>query len=72
MTGETIPLAPAQEKSQASFMRRHLRDYSLLMCLLVILVFFQFMTDGKLFDPLNITNIILRALHNPQPYDSII
>jgi putative multiple sugar transport system permease protein len=60
MTGETLPLAPAAKKSQAGHMKRNLRDYGLLMSLLLIMVFFQFMTAGKLFDPLNITNIILQ------------
>ena len=37
-----------------------MRDYALLLSLLVIMVFFQFTTDGTLFKPVNMTNIILQ------------
>jgi len=52
--------ASAGEPPRASYLKRHMRDYSLLMSLMVIMVFFQYMTEGKLFDPLNLTNIILQ------------
>lgn len=40
--------------------RRNLRDYGLLMSLVVIMIFFQITTDGTLLRPLNITNLILQ------------
>jgi len=60
MTGETISAAEPANKPQTSYVKRHLRDYSLLLSLLVIMAFFQFMTNEKLLEPLNITNIILQ------------
>lgn len=42
------------------FVKANIRDYALLISLLAIMVFFQFKTDGILFTPLNMTNIILQ------------
>lgn len=42
------------------FVKRNIRDYALLLSLLVIMVFFQFTTDGTLFKPVNMTNLILQ------------
>jgi putative multiple sugar transport system permease protein len=49
-------------KPQASlgFLKSNLREYGLLISLIVIMVFFQVMTDGTLFQPLNLTNLILQ------------
>ena len=44
----------------ASFIRSNIRDYVLLIALLAIMVFFQFTTNGTLFMPVNLTNIILQ------------
>ena len=41
--------------SQGSF-----REYGLMIALVVIMVFFQFMTNGTLFKPLNLTNLVLQ------------
>jgi putative multiple sugar transport system permease protein len=46
--------------SSASFLKEHLRDYGMLVSLLVIMGFFQYMTDGTLMQPLNLTNLILQ------------
>ncbi|MFD2262181.1 multiple monosaccharide ABC transporter permease [Lacibacterium aquatile] len=46
--------------SYAGFMKKHLREYGILMSLVAIMIFFQFMTDGTLMQPLNITNLILQ------------
>jgi len=40
--------------------KRNIRDYALLLSLLVIMVYFQFTTNGTLFMPVNMTNIILQ------------
>ena len=40
--------------------KHQLREYGMLMSLIFIMVFFQFTTNGKLFEPLNLTNIILQ------------
>jgi putative multiple sugar transport system permease protein len=42
------------------FIKNNLREYGLLMALVVIMGFFQVMTDGTLFQPLNLTNLILQ------------
>lgn len=41
-------------------MKNNLREYGLLMALVVIMGFFQVMTNGTLFQPLNMTNLILQ------------
>jgi putative multiple sugar transport system permease protein len=42
------------------FIRAHIRDYALLISLLAIMIFFQFATNGTLFKPVNMTNLILQ------------
>jgi putative multiple sugar transport system permease protein len=42
------------------FIKANIRDYALLLALLVIMVFFQFTTNGTVFKPVNMTNIILQ------------
>ncbi|WP_421692673.1 multiple monosaccharide ABC transporter permease [Aestuariivirga sp.] len=42
------------------FLKAHVRDYALLLSLLAIMIFFQFTTDGTLFKPVNMTNLILQ------------
>jgi putative multiple sugar transport system permease protein len=42
------------------FLKNNLREYGLLISLIAIMVFFQVMTDGTLFQPLNLTNLILQ------------
>ncbi|WP_137136425.1 multiple monosaccharide ABC transporter permease [Rhizobium sp. FKY42] len=51
--------APATQ-SVAGFIKDNLREYGMLMSLLVIVIFFQFATGGILLKPLNLTNIILQ------------
>ena len=53
--------APAAEHvSIGSFVKRNIREYGMLMALAVIMIFFQYMTDGTLMQPLNITNLLLQ------------
>ena len=42
------------------FLKSNLREYGLLISLVAIMGFFQVMTDGTLFQPLNLTNLILQ------------
>ena len=44
----------------AGFLKSNLREYGLLISLVAIMVFFQVKTDGTLFQPLNLTNLILQ------------
>jgi len=51
----------AQVKPSLSrFIKAHVRDYALLISLLAIMIFFQITTDGTLFKPVNMTNLILQ------------
>jgi putative multiple sugar transport system permease protein len=42
------------------FIKANIRDYALLLSLLAIMIFFQFTTNGTLFKPVNMTNLILQ------------
>jgi putative multiple sugar transport system permease protein len=54
-------IAPAATKpSILPAIKRGVREYGLLSSLLVIVVFFQFATNGALLQPLNLTNLILQ------------
>ena len=56
MNTETALLSkPAKTNDQNTF-----REYGLMISLVAIMVFFQFMTNGTLFKPLNLTNLILQ------------
>src|SRR5690606_27744329 len=65
MTTQTAPEvtgAPAQsqELSLVGALRANMRDYGLLLALILIMLFFQYFTNGVLFKPVNLTNIILQ------------
>jgi putative multiple sugar transport system permease protein len=61
MSTETSGLAETPKPPSAfGFARRHLREYGMLISLLIIMAFFQFMTDGTLLKPLNLTNLVLQ------------
>lgn len=53
-----IPAKP--EGSSWKFMRAHMREYGILIALVVIMAFFQIMTGGILLKPVNLTNLILQ------------
>ncbi len=61
MSTETLerPSEP-QHVSLTTFIGRNLREYGILLSLVVIMVFFQWMTGGTLFQPLNLTNLVLQ------------
>jgi putative multiple sugar transport system permease protein len=56
--------AMAQQASKGTtalgFIKNNLREYGMLFSLVLIMGFFQFMTDGTLMEPLNITNLLLQ------------
>src|SRR6201994_588617 len=58
MTDKTVSLP--EQKQHGSFIKNNLRSYGMLMSLFVIMLFFQFMTDGTLLQPLNLTNLVLQ------------
>ena len=52
--------SPDQASAGASFWKNNLRDYGLLVSLLLIMGFFEVMTGGVLFRGVNVTNLILQ------------
>jgi ABC-type multidrug transport system ATPase subunit len=50
----------APRRSYAGFLKRNVREYGMLMSLVVIMGLFQFLTDGTLLQPLNLTNLVLQ------------
>ena len=58
-----MPLSESRtggDGSRFGFLRRHVREYGILIALIVIMAFFQVMTDGILMKPVNLTNLILQ------------
>ena len=55
----TTPAASAAP-SGLSFFKSNLREYGMLLSLVAIMGFFQFMTNGTLMQPLNLTNLVLQ------------
>jgi len=58
MTDKTVSLPEGPR--HAGFVRNNLRNYSMLLSLFVIMLFFQVVTDGTLLQPLNLTNLVLQ------------
>lgn len=52
--------APAPLARRGFLKRTHFRDYGLMIVLIVIMLFFQYATNGVLLEPLNLTNLILQ------------
>jgi putative multiple sugar transport system permease protein len=59
-TGLSEELRASGRTSVIGSLKSNFRDYGMLLSLLVIMVFFQFATDGKLLTPLNLTNLVLQ------------
>ena len=60
MATQTVETPAKEAASSGSFLKNNLREYGLLMSLVAIMVFFQVQTNGTLFQPLNLTNLILQ------------
>ncbi|WP_442583233.1 multiple monosaccharide ABC transporter permease [Mesorhizobium sp. ASY16-5R] len=61
MSTETAaPTVSAAKASAQSAMKENLREYGLVIALIAIMLFFYFMTNGVLFYPVNLTNIVLQ------------
>jgi putative multiple sugar transport system permease protein len=50
--------APVEAGAGGAFWKSHVREYGLLVSLLVIMIFFEIVTGGVLLQPVNITNLI--------------
>ncbi|MBU2413867.1 MAG: sugar ABC transporter permease [Gammaproteobacteria bacterium] len=55
-TSTVVQAAP----SVTSYLKSHMRDYGMLIALVVIMGMFQFLTDGTLMRPVNLTNLFLQ------------
>lgn len=47
-------------KTMSNLFKNNIREYGMLIALIVIMIFFYFMTDGILMKPVNITNLVLQ------------
>ena len=60
----TPPARPSSPPPGAAgighFLKRHLRDYGMLLSLVAIMALFEVLTDGTLLEPLNVTNLVLQ------------
>ena len=59
----STPVATAKKAdapASSGVLKNNLREYGMLISLVAIMVFFQVMTNGTLFQPLNLTNLILQ------------
>jgi putative multiple sugar transport system permease protein len=54
------PEAPVAARTYGGFLKNNIREYGMLLSLVAIMAFFQYMTDGTLLKPLNLTNLILQ------------
>jgi putative multiple sugar transport system permease protein len=63
MSTQVAEVAPKPESSgqgALAFLKAHLREYGMLLSLVAIMAFFQYMTSGTLMQPLNLTNLVLQ------------
>ena len=61
MSIETLTNAERNAKASAQMaLKDNLRDYGLVLALIAIMVFFQWQTNGELFKPVNLTNLVLQ------------
>ena len=47
-------------KTLSTLFRNNIREYGMLIALIAVMIFFQFQTEGILFKPVNITNLVLQ------------
>jgi putative multiple sugar transport system permease protein len=57
---QTLNHPPATRLGALHFLKHYLREYGMLLSLVVIMGFFQVMTQGTLLQPLNLTNLVLQ------------
>ena len=47
-------------KTLTTLFRNNIREYGMLIALITVMIFFQIQTNGVLFKPVNITNLVLQ------------
>ncbi|MEO8021742.1 multiple monosaccharide ABC transporter permease [Polaromonas sp.] len=52
--------ASSGDKSALDYLKHNFREYGMLITLVAIMAFFQYMTEGTLMQPLNLTNLVLQ------------
>jgi putative multiple sugar transport system permease protein len=58
---EIVEIAPPRANANIMrFVKSNIRQYALMLSLLVLMIFFEIMTKGVLFLPLNLTNLVLQ------------
>ncbi len=57
---ETAPGEDAGAQGIRHYLQSHLREYGLLVALIVVMAFFQIVTDGTLLKAVNVTNLLLQ------------
>jgi len=60
MSTQAAVLIQPKPKPVKTVRQGNFREYGLMIALVVIMIFFQFMTNGTLFKPLNLTNLVLQ------------
>ena len=61
MSTETAIAPPGGDAGSLKiFVKKHLREYGMLLSLIAIMIFFEIMTNGTLLKPLNLTNLVLQ------------
>ena len=58
MSTDTTAIQTRANRRIGEFLKNNIREYAMLLSLVAIMVFFQIATNGKLFTPLNLTNLI--------------
>src|SRR3979411_657882 len=53
-------VALPEARKHEGFLKANLREYGMLLSLFAIMLFFEFVTDGTLLRPLNLTNLVLQ------------
>ena len=59
-TPEHSLAATTRSKFSLEFLKHNFREYGMLLSLVVIMALFQYLTDGTLMQPLNVTNLVLQ------------
>jgi putative multiple sugar transport system permease protein len=59
-TESAAPTVSAAKASMQDALKENLREYGLVIALIAIMVFFWYMTNGVLFYPVNLTNVVLQ------------
>src|ERR1043165_7784660 len=59
LTNDTIKDKGAM-KTLSTLFRNNIREYGMLIALIAVMIFFQVLTGGILFKPVNITNLVLQ------------